>query len=147
MAELHHTLVSRTTVMASGCIEWNLFRDKDGYGQIKVRKKTRLAHRISYELSVGPIPPGLQVLHRCDNPPCVNPAHLFVGTHMDNVNDCLGKGRWVNGPKNGMSKLTDEQVLKIRADTRTGVAIAAEYKIAKTLVSQIRLRRIWKHLP
>jgi hypothetical protein len=147
MADLHHTLVSRTTVTPTGCIEWNLFRDKDGYGGIKFNGKNQRAHRVSYELSIGPIPPGFQVLHRCDNPPCVNPDHLFVGSHMDNVNDCLDKKRWVNGQKNGMSKVTDELVLKIRADTRTGVAIAAEYNISKSLVSQIRRRTIWKHLP
>ena len=146
MAELHHTLVSRTTVMASGCIEWNLFRDKDGYGQLKVRKKTRLAHRISYELSVGPIPPGLQVLHRCDNPPCCNPSHLFLGSHYDNKKDEIEKGRHNFGEKNGGSKLTKEQVLKIRDDTRTALAIAAEYGITFNHVYYIKHRRSWKHL-
>lgn len=81
------------------CWEWQGPRDHDGYGFIKVMRCSRRAHRCSWELCVGPIPNNLFVLHRCDNPPCVNPAHLFLGTARDNALDMVGKGRAANQRK------------------------------------------------
>ncbi len=147
MAELHHTLVNKVVLTPSGCMEWKFHKGTGGYGNIRVHRKSKRAHRVSYERSIGPIPKGLFVLHRCDNPPCINPDHLFLGTHTDNVQDCIDKGRWTNGEKNGMSKLTSELVLKIRADERGLQTVADEYQISRSLVSQIRTRAIWKHLP
>lgn len=80
------------------CWEWLAYRDRKGYGRFMVPgSKTSLAHRFSWELHRGPIPTGMCVLHRCDNPPCVNPAHLFLGTLQDNVRDMIQKGRGSNG--------------------------------------------------
>ena len=82
------------------CWEWLAGKDKDGYGKIKIRGKTLQAHRVSWGIHNGPIPEGIGVLHRCDNPSCVNPLHLFLGTTLDNMRDRDAKGR------NGYSKRT-----------------------------------------
>jgi hypothetical protein len=148
MATIHHTLASRSVATENGCMEWTLHRMKDGYGRIKICGQLKLAHRLSYELSVGPIPDGICVLHRCDNPPCVNPDHLFLGTRTDNSEDMVRKGRHRGAPgeRNRKNKLTTEQVLSIRVDERQTRFIAGEYDIAKSLVRKIKRRILWKHL-
>lgn len=84
-----------------GCWLWTGPRDKDGYGIFHVDGKNIKAHRYSYELHRGPIPEGLWGLHKCDNPPCVRPDHLYAGTHIDNVNDAVERGRVPTGDRNG----------------------------------------------
>lgn len=86
-------LFTRSTKMPSGCIEWNGSRLPKGYGQISVGGKNVLTHRVAWELANGPIPNGLFVLHRCDNPPCINKECLFLGTKAENNADRAAKGR------------------------------------------------------
>lgn len=82
-----------------GCIEWLGSRDENGYGRVHCGGTPRLAHRVAWELENGPIPSGLCVLHGCDNPPCINPSHMFLGTQADNMRDMVKKGRQANATK------------------------------------------------
>lgn len=104
---------------------------------------------MSYEMYVGPIPPGLYVLHSCDNPPCVNPKHLRLGTQIDNMSDARERGRLNFGERNPLAVVTEEIVLKIRADSPalSYREIALKYDISKPTVAQIVTRRTWRHLP
>ena len=112
------------------------------------------AHRISYELHSGPIPDGMHVLHKCDNPSCVRPDHIFLGTHTDNMQDmwtkgrgrCDGAGR--KGAANGNSRLTEEQVDAIRRRLSAGESqrsLGLEFGVSKTLIGLIGKGRVWKN--
>lgn len=120
----------------------------DGYGAFWLDGGNRRAHRIAYALTHGPIPAGLRVLHTCDNPPCCNPAHLFMGTNADNSGDMVTKGH-AYGEKNGRAKLTEGDVRAIRAEREAGATIlplARKYGVAHSLVERIIDRRAWKHV-
>jgi hypothetical protein len=119
-----------------------------GYGLFYLRGRQRvMAHRFAWELTHGDIPDGQEVCHRCDTPRCVNPGHMFLGSHHDNLLDAVRKGRkrvW------GLQKLNAEQVLQIRARAEAGELhrlIAADFGIARHSVGQILNRRTWGHLP
>ncbi len=79
---------------SDGCWEWTGLVNESGYGRIYVYGRVDRAHRLSYRIHLGPIPKGMFVCHHCDNPPCCNPSHLFLGTHMDNMRDATAKRRW-----------------------------------------------------
>lgn len=131
------------------CWPWNGATAAFGHGCIYGDDRKLLAHRVSYELNVGPIPSGIWVLHRCDNPPCINPSHLFLGTPADNMADMAAKGRktWVAGEVCWNAKLTPDDVIKIRESHLLQSEIAAQFGIAQSLVSKIRNRRAWVHVP
>jgi hypothetical protein len=76
------------------CWLWQGYRDRDGYGKVRYANKTTVAHRVAWMLTIGPIPDALLVLHHCDNPSCVRPDHLFLGTPRDNIHDSIAKGRF-----------------------------------------------------
>lgn len=99
---------------SEGCWEWQGVRLHHGYGALQFRGKLRKAHRLSWELHNGPIPEGLIVCHHCDNPPCVRPDHLFLGTSKDNADDkgCKGRQRAGIGERNGSARLTEGDVLR-----------------------------------
>jgi len=149
MAEVHHTLISKTRPGPNGCVEWTAYRINGGYGRLRVGQKMKLAHRVSYELSIGPIPDELCVLHRCDNRGCINPDHFFLGTYKDNCQDMYAKGRNrpALGDRNVNNKLTPEQIVQIRKDKRGKTVIAKEFGINRSTVADIRNRKIWKHIP
>jgi hypothetical protein len=135
--------------MEGPCLVWKARRNAKGYGTIKIDGKSVLAHRVAYELYIGPIPEGLCVCHRCDHPSCVNPEHLFVGSHKDNMDDrdrkCRSKG--AIGSRNTKAKLTAEQVLVIRADSRLPYRIIGnDYGISPAQVCSIKKKRTWAHL-
>lgn len=130
----------------TGCWLWTA-STRGGYGAINV-DGSKLAHRLSWELHVGPIPEGLHVLHRCDTPSCVNPDHLMLGTHQDNMTDKMQKGRHVSvkGSAQGTSKLTEEQALEIYHAEGLQREIAEQYGVAQSRVSAIKLKKIWRHI-
>lgn len=147
-------LVAKTTPLPwTGCEIFTGSLDTSGYGLIGVggRGNIRKAHRVSYELRVGPIPAGLQVLHRCDVRCCVNPDHLFLGTLQDNMIDRDAKGRQVSlrGSKHSASKLHEWDVLMMREMRAAGVRvteIADAFQISKSATSSILLGKGWKHV-
>lgn len=130
-----------------GCWEWLGTRWANGYGRIGDKK----AHRIAWERANGrPIPTGMLVCHRCDNPPCVNPAHLYLGTHRDNVRDRMERERGQRGTDVNTAKLTEEQVHEIRARCDRGEVhrtVAADFGISQVMVSLIARRKSWAWLP
>jgi hypothetical protein len=134
---------------AKACWPWQGAKDRQGYGFIKRKDGVQYrAHRLSYEMYQGPIPPGGLVCHHCDNPSCVNPNHLFVGTPVDNARDMVRKNRHCRlcGEKNPMAKLTDAQVIQIRRDKRSHINIAKDFAISVYQIKSIRSGRCWKHL-
>lgn len=137
----------RNAQSLGGCWEWYGYRNKDGYGLTKANGRTALAHRVAYRLSIGVILEGEKVCHACDNPICCRPDHFFLGSQKDNVDDCIAKGRFVIGEKNGGAKLTDILARQIRTDTRTQVEIAAAFGISQSLVSAIKTGLRWNHVP
>ena len=124
------------------CIITNAYKDRDGYGRIRGEG----AHRLAYINYYGPIPKGMVVLHTCDNPSCVNPQHLKLGTHKDNMEDMVAKGRSTAGMKNHTAKLTDHDVLDIRASKESNYKLAEKYKMHHTSISAIKRRLTWKHI-
>lgn len=129
----------------SGCWEWKGATNKAGYGWTNVKGfRTQLVHRIVYELIYGEVPPLLR--HRCDNPPCYNPAHLLPGTHDDNMQDMLDRGRSARGQKKPNAILTKKDVEEILATPKvrgSGVYLAEKYGISQQLVCDIRKGRRW----
>lgn len=136
----------------TSCWNWIGGKVNNQYGSITVNKNgqrtTVLAHRMAYELFISPIPDGLLVCHTCDNPSCVNPAHLFCGTMKDNMRDMASKGRAgiTCGEKNKNAKLTTEDVKKIRTRKETTAALAREYGVSDTTIRAIRERKTWKNI-
>lgn len=135
----------------SECWEWIGALFPHGYGAFgNVRGLSHYVHRASWQLYRGQIPAGMFVLHHCDNKRCVNPGHLFLGTQKDNMDDMRAKGRAANmgprGERARSAKLTEEQVKHIRADTRSGPVIAAEYGIQKSAINKVRRRATWAHV-
>lgn len=120
----------------------------NGYGQVTIDAITQLAHRVSYALLVGSCE-GKFLLHRCDNPRCVNPTHLVPGTAQDNSDDCVAKGRQAKGSMFSHAKLTEADVKQIRINLsrgETGKQQAIKYGVAESLISKIRNYQNWKHV-
>lgn len=132
----------------TGCWLWVAAISAGGYGQIRYNDTLKYAHRASYELHNGPIPEGMEVCHRCDVPGCVAPHHLFLGTHKQNMQDAVRKGRSImaSGEGNYRAKLNEIQVKAILAAVGTQEAIAARFGVGCTTVSRIRGKKLWGHL-
>lgn len=135
------------------CWLWTGALVRKGYGNMFWDGRSRTASRISYELAYGAFDESLLVCHACDNPGCVNPKHLFLGTDKDNFDDMIrkGRGRFLRGSAIGTAKLTDEKVVEIRERYAAGgitmQELGAEYGVVKQLVSGIVRRKYWRHVP
>lgn len=144
--------------MTTPCWVWTAYADRKGYGRLQYGgNPSAIATRVSWRLAHGTGAGGLMVCHRCDNPPCVNPDHLFLGTARDNIHDMHAKGRQADvaltrhiGEDSGAAKLTDNQVREIRAAYSAGaatqVALAARYGVTQGSVSKICRRATWTHI-
>lgn len=130
----------------SGCLLWLGGVNKDGYGQFAIRRRQHGAHTVALMATKGPIPKGMFVCHRCDVRSCINPEHLFLGTHADNMADRDAKGRAARGERNAGAKISAADVLEIRRSPESNQAAAIRYGIAESTVSFIRTRRTWRHL-
>lgn len=137
---------ARVKKQEDGCWIWLGSKSDKGYGGFPYEDSHNArAHVVAYKLNKGPIGQGLQVLHTCDNPSCVNPDHLYTGTHQGNMDDMVRRHRSCTGEKNGGGgKLTLEEVTSIKHDVRSGPEIAREYNISRTLVSLIKCGKNWK---
>ena len=134
---------------ADGCWLWDSAIGSRGYGVFWIggAKRNEHAHRMAYILTKGAIPDGLYVLHSCDNPKCVNPAHLSVGTAQDNSTDRVVRGRSPAGSKNYSAKLNEAQIVEIKAALAAGEthrAIAARYSVTKSTITRIACGRGWR---
>ena len=135
-----------------GCWIWTGSCGQAGHGQIMAdrnigpSRRLRQTHRVSWEIHYGPIPDGLCVLHKCDNPACVRPDHLFIGTKADNTADMLGKQREARGVDLPQAKLTEKQVLEIRASDAPQRELARRYSVSQPAISNIKRGVYWRHL-
>ncbi len=134
------------------CWTWTAAKGLNGYGRFKAEGKLYLPHRLAWEWENGPIPAGMVVCHRCDNPSCVNPTHLFCGTQSENMLDAKSKGRLndLSGERNRSSRLTEGQVLRIREIYARGKTthreLARIYEVSETAIWHIVNRSTWQHI-
>jgi hypothetical protein len=171
---LRQRFLSKLRDAPNGCRVFVGHIEANGYGRFAVNRRMRWAHRVAWELFVGPIPDGMFVLHRCDNRPCCNVEHLFLGTHADNMADMARKGRHFSitspdriprGARHGRStspektargsrvhtaSLREEQIPGIRARIRAGescASIARSLGVSRSVISNVSNRRYWTHVP
>lgn len=131
------------------CWVWTAGRDPKGYGRIFLEGRAQIAHRVAWRLSFGAIPDGLFVCHHCDNPPCVRPSHLFLGTNADNSADRDRKGRTNNstaGEANVNARLTAAQVRLIRESTKSERELGREFGVKGAAIGKARRRETWRHV-
>lgn len=136
---------------ARGCWEWQGLRNRDGYGLVTIAGKQWLTHRYAYHILCREVDRSVVVRHECDNPCCVNPTHLIVGTQADNIRDMVSRGRNVppRGERHGSAKLTEDDVRVIRRRCESGerqAAVALDYNLKPPAVQKIVSRRRWKHV-
>ena len=135
-------------VNVNGCWIWQRSKDKDGYGYIKAKgiRSAYKAHRLSYKIFNGEITDGLFVCHKCDNPSCCNPEHLFLGTAQENKHDSIIKDRHATGSRCHKSKITKEQAIYILKSSLSAPKLASEYGIHRNSIYALRSGKTWKSL-
>ena len=148
--ELVDRLERDLDIVVGQCWEHRVKRPH-GYSRVWLYGQELLAHRVAYAVWRGPIPDGLYVLHNCDNRPCCNPSHLFLGTHQDNMDDMYGKGRGkkASGEKLPQTKLSESKVLQIKTLIRDGFKnpeIGRQFDVSTATIHNIRHNKVWKHI-
>lgn len=129
----------------TGCLNCSGYADKHFYPHIHYKGRPRRVNRAVWEEANGPIPHGMHVLHKCDNIRCAELDHLFLGTHQQNMDDKVAKGRQPRGRAVRCAKLTDDDARAIYADRRGREEIAADYGVSRAAVRQIHLGKSWRH--
>lgn len=149
MEDAQDRILCRVNIVEGCHWKWNGAGNHAGYGALTFRGKAYSAHRLSYQAFNGPIPVGMHILHTCDNPWCVNPAHLQAGTAKENRADCKAKGRLniMRGSANGFSKLTEDDVLEIRTSDIGPRELAKKFGLHEGSICHIRRGLTWKHIP
>ncbi len=139
--------------MDTACWEWTAGKSRQGYGKFgfgPCRGQLQGAHRVSWKLYKGPIPDGMGVLHKCHNPGCANPDHLYVGTQQQNMNDMVEANRQAKGSQYRFTKLTENEVLEIRnlyeSDQFTQVELGNRFRVARRTIGHIVNRNVWTHI-
>jgi hypothetical protein len=133
----------------TGCWLWMGGLTKQRYGHFRSNYTRYAAHRVSYEVFVGSVPDGMFVCHKCDNPQCVNPDHLFAGTPQDNSQDMAAKKRHMFGEINGNAKLSEEQakhILRLKGCGMSKQAIGDKFGVCRVTVAKIWAGELWAHL-
>ena len=154
VSDLPERLIAKIAVESSGCWVWTGARTSRGYGEVMLHKRAWTTHRLVYTMLVGPIPAGLHICHRCDNPPCCNPGHLFAGTRSDNMRDMHAKGRRSPGRTRGESsfkaKLTEDVVRTMRERYEVGgvsiASLATEYGVTPATAWHAIRSNTWRHV-
>ena len=138
-------LLSLLSKPTDECVLWDGYTENYGYGRIWYKNRNTLVHRVSFELKVGN-PAGHVVRHSCDNPLCINPKHLTIGTQLDNIKDRNQRGRTAVGENVGSAKLSERDVLLIRSSSISTRKLGAMFGISSSSVSNIKNKISWRHL-
>jgi len=150
MTVLERFMEKFTVKPETGCWLWTAACNPDGYGNFYINGSTIGAHRVSYEIHIGEIPRGIHVLHTCDVTNCVQPGHLYLGTHAYNMADMARRDRAHAsrnaGCKNASARLGPGDVLSICDSSKKGIDLAEDYGISGSLVSMIKSKKVWAHI-
>jgi hypothetical protein len=139
----HHTM----PLTECGCMIWmGPMSKRTGYGQMAIKRRPLMPHRVAWEVANGPIPEGMFVLHRCDIRTCINPEHLFLGTHKENMRDMAIKKRAAFGIDNGSAKLSPKEVSEIRGSLLANSRLAELYGVSTGTISNIKRMKNWRHV-
>lgn len=137
-------------VIRGECWEWAGQQRRRIYPTTTIGGRNVLVHRLAYEITCGAIPPGMQVCHRCDNPKCARPDHLFLGTAADNIADKVAKQRQARGSRQGSARLTEADVVALRSEWRRGgvtqAGLGKRFGVGESTVHKIVHRQTWRHL-
>lgn len=135
-----------TSAGPDACWPWVGFRDRDGYGKVTISRVKLYAHRVAFEWANGPVPEGSDLAHSCDNPPCVNPAHLSAETHAENLRQSSERHRMHFGTRHPRARFTDDDIRRIRSGAETRAQLAAEFGVSEQTIGKIARRERWPHV-